>query len=167
MDRHQTLGFILKDVSRLYVRRFEERAKELALTLPQCKALLYLTRNEGISQKRLAELTDIDPMSLVRILDRMEADGWVVRRADPEDRRARSLHVTEGAKPIIDQMLQVGGEVRAEALQGLSDDERTVLLGLLERVHKNLLALEPAAAPAVPVSQLAQHAHATRRTGRS
>jgi len=166
MDRYQNFGFILKDASRLYVRRFEERAQALALTLPQCKALLYLTRNEGISQRRLAELTDIDPMSLVRILDRMEADGWVERRADPADRRARSLHVTERAQPIVDQMLQAAVETRAEALQGLTDEERTALLTLLERVQGNLLALAPLTHGEDASGAAAAPAPAARKTGR-
>jgi MarR family transcriptional regulator, transcriptional regulator for hemolysin len=143
MERFPGLGFLLKDVTRLYTRRFEERAYGLALTLPQCKALAYLSRNEGVSQKRLAELIEIDPMSLVRILDRMEADGWVQRRSDPEDRRARSLILTEKAKPILDRIWQLADETRAEALEGLSPDERTALVELLERVHENLLALKP------------------------
>jgi MarR family transcriptional regulator for hemolysin len=143
MAEHPTLGFLLKDVTRLYTRRFEERAQALSLTLPQCKALTYLARNEGVSQKRLAELIEIDPMSLVRILDRMEADGWVERRSDPQDRRARSLVVTEKARPIIDLIWQVVGETRAEALAGLSEAERAQLLELLERMHVNLLGLKP------------------------
>ena len=84
----RSFGFLLKDVSRLYVRRFEQRAAALGLTLPQCRALVYLAMHEGISQVRLAELTDIEPMTLVRILDRMEADGWLERRLDSADRRA-------------------------------------------------------------------------------
>ena len=150
MDPHRTLGFVLKDVSRLYTRRFEERAQELQLTLAQCKALLYLARNEGVSQKRLAELIEIDPMSLVRILDRMEADGWVQRRCDPEDRRARGLAVTEKAKPIVERIWSLVGETRAEALEGLSAQERTGLVDLLERVHQNLLALKPLPAQPQP-----------------
>ena len=71
LDRFRQLGFLLKDVSRRYTRRFEERAQRLALTLPQCRALIHLQSNEGVSQKRLAELADVDPMTLVRILDRM------------------------------------------------------------------------------------------------
>ena len=66
----------MKDLSRLYVQRFEQRAAVHGLTLPQCKALVYLATNEGISQVQLAERTDIEPMSLVRILDRMESEGW-------------------------------------------------------------------------------------------
>jgi len=143
MHEHPTLGFLLKDVTRLYTRRFEERAQALSLTLAQCKALTYLARNEGVSQKRLAELIEIDPMSLVRILDRMEADGWVERRADPQDRRARCLVVTDQARPIIELIWQVVMETRAEALAGLTDPERAQLMALLERAHVNLLALSP------------------------
>ncbi len=71
MDRLRTFGFLLKDVTRLYVQRFEQRARRFGVTLPQCKALSHLSKNEGISQVRLAELAETDPMTLVRILDRM------------------------------------------------------------------------------------------------
>lgn len=143
MDLHRNLGFLLKDVTRLYTRRFEGRAHALSLTLPQCKALAYLANNEGVSQKRLSELVEIDPMSLVRILDRMEADGWVKRRSDPEDRRARCLAITETAKPIVDRIWELAGETRGEALAGLSAEERALLIDLLARVHANLLAVKP------------------------
>jgi len=145
MDPHQNFGFLLKDVSRLYTRRFEERAQGLSLTLAQCKALAFLARNEGVSQKRLSELAEIDPMTLVRILDRMEADGWVERRSDPSDRRARSLWVTDQARPIIDRIWDLAAQTRAEALADLADEERGLLLELLERIHGNLLALGPLA----------------------
>ncbi|HUK02700.1 MAG TPA: MarR family transcriptional regulator [Steroidobacteraceae bacterium] len=149
MDRVQNLGFLLKDVSRIYTKRFEERAQGLELTLVQCKALIFLTKNEGISQKRLAELIDVDPMSLVRILDRMEADGWVERQSDPDDRRARSLRVTQKAMPVVDQILQIAAKLRAEVLTGLSTEECESLIGLLEHVHENLMSMKPVATEAV------------------
>jgi len=145
MDRHSALGFLLKDVTRLYTRRFEHRAQALGLTLAQCKALASLSKNEGVSQKRLAELCEIDPMSLVRILDRMEADGLVQRCLDPVDRRARSLRLTEQSRPILEQIWQVASVTRGEALSDLGDADRTQLLELLDRVHANLSALEPLA----------------------
>ncbi len=141
MDRNSQLGFLLKDVTRRYTRRFEERAQTLSLTLPQCRVLINLQSHEGVSQKRLAELTEVDPMTLVRILDRMEADGWVQRRFDPADRRAHTLWLTPESKPVLDHISRLIGETRAEALQGLSNEERTVLVELLVRVHGNLSAL--------------------------
>jgi MarR family transcriptional regulator, transcriptional regulator for hemolysin len=143
MDRNRQLGFLLKDVSRRYTRRFEERAQALSLTLPQCRALAYLENNEGVSQKRLAELTELDPMTLVRILDRMEADGWVQRRFDPADRRAHTLWLTSQARPVLDHIGQLIADTRAEALHGLSNEERARLVELLERLHSNLSSLPP------------------------
>lgn len=140
-DRLRQLGFLLKDVSRRYTRRFEERAQRLSLTLSQCKALIYLQGSEGVSQKRLAELTELDPMTLVRILDRMEADGWVERRFDPSDRRAYSLWLMPKARPVVEHVWQLIQETRAEMLQGLSAEERTLLVTLLERIHSNLTSL--------------------------
>lgn len=150
------LGFLLKDVSRRYTRRFEERAQGLMLTLPQCKALIYLQGSEGVSQKRLAELTELDPMTLVRVIDRMEADGWVQRRFDPADRRAHALWLTARGKPVVEQVWQLIAETRAEMLQGLSSDERTLLIAMLERIHTNLTALPPLEAPPTPPSEVAR-----------
>jgi DNA-binding MarR family transcriptional regulator len=157
MDRLQNFGFVLKDVSRLFIRRFEERAAVgLGMTLAQCKALVMLFKNEGISQKRLSELADIEPMTLVRILDRMEAEGYIERRADPADRRARALFVTPKASPLLNQIWAVGSATRNEMLTGLSTEERNTLMGLMERVHENLLALKPLAdAPAAVSKKIA------------
>jgi len=150
MDLNRQLGFLLKDTSRRYSRRFEERAQALSLTLVQCRALLYLENNQGVSQKRLSELTELDPMTLVRILDRMEADGWVQRRFDPADRRAHTLWLTPKAKPVLDHIAQLIADTRTEALQGLSNEERSKLLELLERLHGNLSSLPPIAVERSP-----------------
>jgi DNA-binding MarR family transcriptional regulator len=166
MDRLRTIGFLLKDVTRLYTRRFEERAQDLSLTLAQCKALSYLTRNEGVSQKRLAELTELDPMSLVRILDRMEADGWVARRPDPQDRRARTLWLTPQAGPVLERIDKIARDTRAETLAGLSESERELLTKLLARMHENLSSLKPCAAPDADPEGGGPAQNKTMRTGR-
>jgi len=146
MDRLKNFGFLLKDVSRLFIKRFEERAAVgLSLTLGQCKALITLFKNEGISQKRLSELADIEPMTLVRILDCMEAAGFIERRADPADRRARTLYLTKKAAPILDRIWEVSAQTRQETLAGFSTEERNTLISLFERAHENLLSLKPIA----------------------
>lgn len=137
-DRVRNFGFLIKTLERLYKKRFEALAQQRSLTLPQCKALYHLAQNEGVSQKRLAELAEIEPMTLVRILDRMESDGWIERRPDPVDRRARSLYLTAGAAPVLELIDKLSAQMRAEALHGLSADERTQLMKLLERVHANM-----------------------------
>jgi DNA-binding MarR family transcriptional regulator len=100
--------------------------------------LAHLERNEGISQVKLAELADTDPMTLVRILDRMEGDGWVERRAHPSDRRARQLFLKKASVPVREEMWRVADHARAEALTGLSATDREQLLSLLAKIHGNL-----------------------------
>jgi MarR family transcriptional regulator, transcriptional regulator for hemolysin len=141
MEQLRNFGFLLKDLGRLYTRRFEERAAALQLTLPQCKTLGFLSRNEGVSQVRLAELTEIDPMSIVRILDYMEAEGWVERRADPNDRRARCLYVKDKARAILDEIWRLAAETRMEFLGDLSEPECLQLIDMLERIHSTARAL--------------------------
>jgi DNA-binding MarR family transcriptional regulator len=148
MDPFRHFGFLLKDVSRLYSRNFERHATELNLTLAQCKVLCYLQRNEGISQVRLAYLTDTDPMTLVRILDRMEGDGLIERRPDPADRRARRLFLQASATPVLREIWRLSDCARAETLSGLSVADRAQLVNLMQRIHSNLDALIPGAADA-------------------
>jgi DNA-binding MarR family transcriptional regulator len=148
MDWHQNLGFFLDDVACLYARRFEEHARGLSLTLHQCKALAVLANCEGLNQRRLSETSDIVFTNLVRILNRLEAGGWVVRSPDPHDRRAHLLTTTESAKPVVQHIWRAVSKVNAEALKDLAIRDLPVLTELLARVHANLAALEPCEAVA-------------------
>jgi MarR family transcriptional regulator, transcriptional regulator for hemolysin len=138
----RTFGFLLKDLSRLYVQRFEQRAAVHGLTLPQCRALVHLANNEGISQVELAQFTDIEPMSLVRILDRMESEGLVERRNDPADRRARCLYLKPKAKPVVDDIWHLVELTRREAFAGIPKKQADLLISLLEKVHHNFISLQ-------------------------
>jgi DNA-binding MarR family transcriptional regulator len=140
-ERLRNLGFLMRDISRLYAKYFERHAHELNLTLPQCKVLGQLSRNEGISQAQLAELTITDPMTLVRTLDRMQQDGWVERRPDPADRRAHRLYLREPARPIVARMWKLADQARAELLAIFKPQEREQLVELIERLHTHLLDL--------------------------
>ena len=141
-ERLRNFGFLMRDVSRLYASNFQHFARELGLTLPQCKVLGHLSRNEGISQARLAELSDTDPMTLVRTLDRMQQDQWIERRPDPADRRAHRLYLRDMAKPIVNRMWKIADQCRQEAMTDLSPAEREQLIDLLERLHGTLSALQ-------------------------
>lgn len=143
-DRLRNFGFLLKEVTRRYVNRFEIRAAEIPLNLAQAKALVRLEKNEGVSQARLAELAEVDPMTMVRILDRMEAEGVVERRPDPADRRARCLYLTAKAKPILNEIWRLSEEIRAEVFAGVSKDERERFMDMLERLYANISQLEGA-----------------------
>src|SRR5882724_11918929 len=139
MDLDRGFGFLVHDVARLFGRRFNQRALLfLGLTRAQCKVLGYLARNEGINQAGLADLLEIKPMTLVRQIDRMEENGWIERRPQPGDRRARRLVLTDKARPILDCILDLSNEVRDESFVGLSQQDGQHLIELLRRVHANL-----------------------------
>lgn len=146
METQRTFGFLLKDLSRLYSRNFERHAERLQFTLNQCRVLAYLERHEGVSQVRLAYLTDTDPMTLGRLLERMEAEGLVERRPDPADRRARTLYLKAAATPVLGEIWRLSEVARKEAFSGLSAGERAQLVKLMIRIHGNLDALVPGTA---------------------
>ena len=142
LTESRRFGFLLRDVTRLYAQRFEQHAAALGLTLAQCKALMRLADCEGVSQVRLAELTDLDPMTLVRILDRMEAEGWLERRKDPRDRRVRCLYLTSKAKPLLDDIRDLIDVTWQEAFAGIPKQKSELVMELLDTVRGNLIALE-------------------------
>ena len=137
-DLNRSFGFVLHETARLISKRYDQRAKGLGLTRAQTQLLAYLLYHEGINQARLADLLEIEPISLARLLDRMEQSGWVERRPDPKDRRAWLLYTTDKLKPVFTKMVEIGKEVRAEALVGLSEEEHEQIMELLLRVRRNL-----------------------------
>lgn len=146
MDPLVNFGFLLKDVSRLFSRNFERHAAAHGLTLDQCRVLAHLSRNEGICQARLAYLTDTDPMTLGRLLTRMEERGLVERRALRGDRRVRALYLKPSAGPLLKTIWTLGEAALDEALTGLGAREKKSLLSAMQRIHANLDALVPGVA---------------------
>ena len=137
-DLNRSFGFVLHETGRLLAKRFDQKARHLGLTRAQTQLLAYLVLHEGINQTGLADMLEIEPISLARLIDRMEQAGWVERRPDPRDRRAWRLYLTPKTKPMFTKMVEVGKEVRAEALQGFTAAERDVILEMLLRVRRNL-----------------------------
>lgn len=137
-DPDRSFGFLLHDCARLVRRDFERRARAIGLTRAQWAAIAHLRRNEGCNQSTLADLLEVEPITLARLLDRMEASGWVTRRPDPRDRRARLVFLTDKAKPLIDQLADFSSETRLAALAGMSAAEQEGVIDMLIRVRANL-----------------------------
>lgn len=133
-----TLGFLISDVSRLMRRRFDERARLIGATRAQWKTLVALSRNEGINQGGLAELLEVEPITLCRMIDRLEESGLVERRRDPADRRAWQIFLTDAAKPVLEQLRAYADTMFDAAFDGLDAAGRTQLTAALERVRTNL-----------------------------
>ncbi|HZG32967.1 MarR family transcriptional regulator [Sphingopyxis sp. YF1] len=136
MSEH--IGFLLNDTARMFRRAFNARTKDSGITALQWRVLTYLARYPGIRQGPLAELIEVEPITLSRMIDRLAEAGLVERRADPTDRRAWLLHLTGAAQPLLDDLRQTATAVVAEATEGLDAGEREQLAALVERVRANL-----------------------------
>ncbi|KAB0503979.1 MarR family winged helix-turn-helix transcriptional regulator [Pseudomonas moorei] len=134
-----TLGFALHDSARLMRKRFEQRARHVGLTRSQWQVLAMLSINEGIHQKGLADLLELESITLVRLLDKMAERGLIERRRHPTDRRLSLLFLTEQAHPLLELMRSMGQQTREEATAGFSEEESQLLLQMMKRVRANLI----------------------------
>ncbi len=135
------IGFLLSDSSRMLRRIFNERIASLGLTQAQWRALVHLSRNEGLNQVSLADLLDVQPITVARLIDKLVAAGLVERRPDPKDRRAQRLFVTEQAAPLLEQIWDIAEEIYGTVLGGFAPSEIEALAGLLERLRGNVAAV--------------------------
>ena len=133
-----TLCFLLHDVARLSKKRLEQLFRGSGLTRSQWQVLAYLAQNEGINQKGLAELLEIEPITLGRIVDKLETLGLIERHPHPTDLRMRLLHLLEAARPKLKQIRELGDVIHSEALAGVSGDDGQRLLQTLEAMKANL-----------------------------
>lgn len=148
-DPTRNFGFLLHEVARLLRRNFDRRVSGLGLTQAQWRTMAYLARHEGINQTSLAELLEIKPITLARLLDRLEEAGWVERRSDPADRRVFRLYLTESAQPMLVEMEAIAAKARKDALAGLNRDQQHQVIDLLSTLKKNLVDAEAKLPPAV------------------
>jgi DNA-binding MarR family transcriptional regulator len=141
-DSRSNFAYPLLDVTRLLRKHFDRRAEPLGLTRAQWRAIKVIHRHEGISQKALAELLEMEPIPVGRVIDRLQQAGFVERRADPQDRRVWRLHTMDKAHGVLDDMEIIAAGLRDDTLAGIADAELAACLGVLERMKQNLLALE-------------------------
>lgn len=111
----------------------DQRARRLGITRAQWAVMARLEQSEGLKQSELAELLDLQPITLTRLIDRLCANGMVERRADPNDRRAKRLHLTPLARPLMDRLAELGQEMMKTVLDGF--DLATVERMILELSH--------------------------------
>jgi MarR family transcriptional regulator for hemolysin len=135
---NESIALLVADSSRFFRRRFDARARTLGVSRAQWQVMFALSRNQGINQAGLAEALDVETITVGRMVDRLEEAGFVERRADPADRRAWRLHLTDRAHPVLEELRAMGEIVMAEALAGISEAEQETLAALLVRLRANL-----------------------------
>ena len=137
-DGIERLGFLIHDAQRLMRKRFEARASGLGLSAAQWRLLVRVAKEEGVAQARLAELLEIEPISVSRLIDRMEEGGWIERRADAADRRVRMIFPTAKSREAYAKVKGLAGEVYEQSLAGLPPEARRTLIKGLETIVENL-----------------------------
>ncbi|RDI98450.1 MarR family transcriptional regulator [Dyella solisilvae] len=139
-----SFGYLLNDVTLLFRKHFDRRAVKFGLTRAQWRATKMLYHREGLRQTELAELLEMEPIAVGRVIDRLQAAGFVERRPDPKDRRAWRLYVTDQARGVIADMELIARGLRRDATRGIAVDEMQQALEVLNRIKENLQALDGA-----------------------
>lgn len=132
------LGFLLSDVARLLRHAVDLEAGALGTSRAQWVVLVRIKRQPGLSQIELAQQVDIAPITLTRLIDRLEAHGLVERRHDQSDRRIRRLFLTDAAEPVLATLAGSGEALMHDMLDGLSDPDIAQLTEYLARMRNNL-----------------------------
>lgn len=134
----ENFGSALADTSRVIRRVFNARARDIGVTRPQWQVLTLLHRHEGINQGGLAELLEVEPITVCRMVDRLQEGDLVERRADPADRRSWRLYLTPKAAELLGHLKPIADGLFAEAFEGIDEAEIVAVMGTLERIRQNL-----------------------------
>jgi DNA-binding MarR family transcriptional regulator len=133
----ETLPFEIGETAHALRKAFDRLAVGLGVTRAQWKVLFKLTRKPGLRQVELADMLDLEPITLCRIVDRLEEAGLVERTRDPDDRRAWKLHVTAKAQPLIEKLQNVGAKLVDEAFGGIDPKDIEIARKVLAQAREN------------------------------
>lgn len=139
----ETLPFEIGETAHALRRAFDRRAATLGVTRAQWKVLFRLSRQPGLRQIELADILDVEPITLSRIVDRLEEAGLVERRTDPADRRAWRLELTAKAQPLIAKLRTLAEALMDEAFAGLTNEELELMRTKLAKIRDNIATAGP------------------------
>ncbi|WP_298692843.1 MarR family transcriptional regulator [uncultured Sphingomonas sp.] len=134
-----SIPFRISWIARLQTQRFDVRAKDVGLTRAQWRVIATIAFDEGAMQSDVASRLEVANVTAGRIIDRLEEMQLIERRADPADRRANRLYLTAAAGPVLERLTEVGAQEEAAELKGLSNADRALLTGLLDRMIANMV----------------------------
>jgi len=137
-SNNRELAFAINDVARLLRTFADHAAGRFGMTRAKWAVLARLDRFEGLKQTELAEMLDLQPITLTRLLDGLANNGLIERRPDPDDRRAKRLFLTPAARPLLERLTALGEGLMETALAGLEPSDVDALLGRLTTVKENL-----------------------------
>lgn len=141
MDSYEiqhNFGFLVTDLTRLITSEFNDMVAPIDLTRSQWRVVVYLHREDGLSQSELAELLGVGKVTIGGLVDRLQHAGWITRRDDPKDKRTKRVYLTGKGRAIEKEMIAKGGELSRRILRTLSPDEQTALIAMLLSVKEDL-----------------------------
>ncbi len=144
---HNDLIFVLHDVARMMRTKFDQRARGWGMTRAQCVILMRLHKQPGLCQNEMAAICEVEPITVARLIDRLEANGLVERRADPSDRRMHRLHLLPAAEPILAEITRYRTESIARLRDGISDGDWDAALRVLLQMKDKLVTDAAASRP--------------------
>ncbi|MEO7411397.1 MAG: MarR family transcriptional regulator [Sphingomicrobium sp.] len=139
---YDNLPFEIAETAHALRRSFDRRVAPLGVTRAQWRALAWLARSPGLRQVELADHLDVEPITLCRIVDRLEEAALVERRRDPDDRRAWRLHLTAKGVPLVEKLRALAGELAKEAFDGVPPESVDIMREALARVRDNIVATD-------------------------
>ena len=131
-------AFLISDVARLLRNHADQRARQFGMTRAQWAVLARLESNEGLKQSELAELMEMQPITLTRLIDKLCDNGWIERRGDENDRRVNRLYLRKAARPLLGKLAGLRSELTATALEGINPADAHRLLAQLESIKENV-----------------------------
>ena len=138
LSKTRDLAFILNDVARLLRTCADQRAAQFGMSRAKWAVLARLDHCEGLKQAELADMLDLQPITLTRLLDGLCESGLIERHPDPDDRRAKRLFLTPAARPLLKRLSLLGEDLMASALDGLNERRIASLLKDLSVIKENL-----------------------------
>ena len=135
------IGLLIGDVSRMIRTVYDRRVEHLGITRAQWRAMVRLSRLESCTQTQLAAELEIEKPTLGKLIERLEAKGWVERHADARDGRTKRLYLTPKAKPVLDEMYEMVDEMQARVFAGLTPEDEERLHDMMMQVKGNLSAM--------------------------
>lgn len=141
------LAFAIKDVGRMLQTYADQEVRRLGMTHSQWAVLSRIERHEGLKQSEIADMLDLQPITLTRLLDRLCDNGLIERRPDPHDRRAWRLFLKPAARPLMERLDTLGRELTGKVLDGISSDQIETMLRDLGAIRDNLRNLTDRPAP--------------------
>jgi MarR family transcriptional regulator, transcriptional regulator for hemolysin len=139
------LGYLIHDVSRLRRMMFDRALAPLGITRSQWWVLAFISRKDGLPQTQLANELDVGKVAVGALIDRLESSGFVIRQADPVDRRVKRVYVTRQAKGFLEKLRKETDKFNARIVNGIDRKQLEAASDALLAMKRNLLAMSDSA----------------------